>query len=61
MGAKPDPVAHSAPTLPESRNFTQLWGYYKIVRLAKYARFEDFSNWSLKMTPFYLSETNLSP
>jgi len=39
---------------PGKENLTQLWGYYKIVRLAKYARFEDIEKWVTYGAPFTL-------
>ena len=53
-----DPLAQ---VLQEPRNSTQLLGYYKIGRLAKYAQFEDFNNRGTKRAPFCVSDTNRNP
>ena len=45
---------HLVPISPVNGNITQLWGYYKIARLAKYVQFKDIEKWGTYVAPFTL-------
>jgi hypothetical protein len=51
----------SVPIFPVKGNLTQLWGYYKIVRLAKYVQFKDIEKWGTYGTPFTLIGARSKP
>jgi len=53
--------ANLVPIPPENRNLTQLWGYDKIIRSAKYAHFGDFSKRSTYGTSFSLIGAHIKP
>jgi hypothetical protein len=55
------PDAPSVPTLPVTRNFTQLWRVYKIVSLAKYTHFRDFAKRGAYRAPFSLIGARSKP
>lgn len=60
-GQKGIMARHLVPIPPENRNLTQLWGSYKIVRSAKYARFRDFAKRGTYWTPFTLIGALIKP